>query len=96
MGGVYRNSPDLLTGYFLQLEGMQLAQNLNLSFYDISYGGPLDVQRFKSMFNPILKESFKTIYFKNNNFKFFIFNKLYSSFKSFIPKLISLKKTIFS
>lgn len=96
MGGVYRNSPDLLTGYFLQLEGMQLAQNLNLSFYDISYGGPIDVQRFKSMFNPILKESFKTIYFKNNNFKFFIFNKLYSNLKSFIPKLISLKKTMFS
>lgn len=94
MGGVYRNSPDFLTGYFLQLEGMQLAKSLNLSFYDISYGGPIEVQRFKSMFNPILKESFKTVYFKNNNFKFFIFNKLYSNLKSFIPKLISLKKTI--
>lgn len=96
MGGVYRNSPDLLTGYFLQVEGMQLAKSLNLSFYDISYGGPKDVQRFKSMFNPILKESFKTIYFKNNKFKFFIFNKLYSKFKNFLPKLISLKKSIFS
>ncbi|MBC5837041.1 hypothetical protein [Flavobacterium muglaense] len=96
MGGVYRNSPDLLTGYFLQLEGMLLARSMDLSFYDISYGGPDEVQRFKSMFNPVLKESYRTVYFKNNNIKFFIFKKVYSSFKSLIPKIISIKRAIIS
>ncbi len=96
MGGVYRNSPDLLTGYFLQIEGMLLAQSLDLPFYDISYGGPSEVQRFKSMFNPVLKEDYKTIYFKHNNLKFFIFQKVYSSFKSLIPMIVSIKRAIIS
>jgi lipid II:glycine glycyltransferase (peptidoglycan interpeptide bridge formation enzyme) len=92
MGGVYRNNPDLQTGYFLQLEGMLLARILNLTFYDISYGGPSEVQRFKSMFNPILKERYKTIHFINNHLKYLIFNKLYNRFKYLLPKLVSLFK----
>lgn len=91
MGGVYRHSPDLLTGYFLQVEAMLLAQKLNIGFYDISYGGPKEVQRFKKMFKPILNESYKTIHFKHSNIKYFIFNKFYNILKSKIPKIISIK-----
>lgn len=92
MGGIKRNTPDLLTGYFLQMEGMKLAKSLALKAYDISYGGPKEVQRFKSMFNPELSENYRSVYFINNKIKFYIFMRLYPLIKSVIFKLISFIK----
>jgi hypothetical protein len=54
MGGVKRHHPDLLTGYFLQVEALVFAVANNFELYNISVGGPPNVQRFKSMFNPEL------------------------------------------
>lgn len=96
MGGVYRNTPDLQTGYFLQLEGMLLAKELNLAFYDISFGGPVEVQRFKNMFNPVLIERFKTVYFTNNQIKLLTFNFLYYRLKNIISKLFAIFNKLFS
>lgn len=92
MGGVYRNNPDLLTGYFLQIEAMRLALKLNIPLFDISFGGPVEVQRFKGLFNPTLTEDYKTIYFIHKPLIFFVYNKFYSAFKGIIPLIVSIKK----
>ena len=94
MGGVYRSNPDLLTGYFLQFEAMLLAKRLDLGQYDISYGGPTQVQRFKKMFNPILSENYKNLHFIHTNWKYLIFKKLYDNMKNIILKIIKLKDNL--
>ena len=92
MGGVKRNKPDLLTGYFLQSEAMLLAINEGIDYYDISFGGPPEVQRFKSLFNPILNEHYKTIYFVNSKIKHLIFSFAYKYLKGFIKTIVLLLK----
>ena len=95
MGGVFRHKPDLLTGYFLQLESMKLSKELNLEFYNVSYGGPPKVQKFKNMFNPILEEKYKTIFFIHNKLKFLIFNFFYNTTRTFIFNIVKFKKRLF-
>ncbi|TDL99956.1 MAG: hypothetical protein C4K58_01555 [Flavobacteriaceae bacterium] len=92
MGGVLRNKPDLLTGYFLQTESMVLASKLGLQYYDISYGGPEEVQRFKRMFNPTLTEPYITIHFKHSNIRYFLFQNLFPVLKKYLSKIIALKQ----
>ncbi len=94
MGGVKRHSPDLLTGYFLQVEAMMLASSLGLDFYDVSYEGPKDVQRFKKMFNPTLKRDYTIIHFQHSYFKYKLFNLLYGKLKKYAFKIIELKRKI--
>lgn len=63
MGGVHRHSPDLNTGYFLQMEAMMMASRKNCQSYDVSCGGPIPVKKFKESFNPTFTEVGDTFYF---------------------------------
>lgn len=92
MGGVHRHTPDLNTGYFLQMEGMLLASEKNCKFYDISCGGPPAVKKFKQSFNPIFTDMGDTIHFVHNSFIFNLYKFLYKYVNSyFIQKLRYLK-----
>ena len=83
MGGVYRHHPDLLTGYYLQLEAILLSSKLNLSYYNISAGGPPEVKHFKGMFNPTYILCGETIHFTHNKILYFIYKKIIGSENEF-------------
>ena len=92
MGGVHRHSPDLNTGYFLQMEGMLLASEKNCKFYDISCGGPPAVKKFKESFNPIFTDIGETIHFVHNYFITYLYKILYKYVGSyFFQKIRYLK-----
>ncbi len=92
MGGVHRHTPDLNTGYFLQMEGIRLAGEKNCSYYDISCGGPPAVEKFKLSFNPIFTDVGETIHFIHNSFIFGMYNYLSKYLGSyFVQKLKQLK-----
>ena len=89
MGGVTRSTPDLLTGYFLQIEAIKLAKKLQMDYYNISYGGPSSVQKFKSQFNPTLIEAGVVYHKINNKLLYRVFKILYSSkFSTIILKIL--------
>ncbi len=94
MGGVKRHTPDLLTGYFLQTEAMMLAISLELDYYDVSYEGPKEVQRFKKMFNPKFRDDNTIVHFKHSSFKYNLFKLLYGNLKKYAFKIIELKRKI--
>lgn len=73
IGGIQRTSPDNQAGYFLQMEAMLYAIKLGYKFYNISSGGPVDVQRFKSQFNPKLSKFSFHCYHINNKFIYLLY-----------------------
>lgn len=92
LGGVKRHKPDLLTGYFLQMEAMLLASELNMDFYNITHGGPLEVQHFKDSFNPHLVKKGITVNIIHKRMLYVIFIWIYNSIKSFIPQIVKMRR----
>lgn len=96
-GGAKRESPDLLTGHFLQWEAIKMSLKENCLGYNISLGGSEGVKSFKSGFNtaPILVHDAK-YYLVLNRFTFnlfLFFEKKIKPYKATIAKFLSGKNT---
>lgn len=96
MGGVLREKPDIKLGYMLQWEIIKKSFEKGFKGYNISMGGSLGVQDFKSKFGA------ETIFYENPHFhvvlnKFYfglfkVFDKHMKPYKSRISKILSILK----
>ena len=96
LGGVKRETPNLLSGYALQWEAIKHALQSNHMGYNLSVGGSMGVRDFKSKFgaesiryeNPHYHYILKPIYFK----LFQYFDTYLKRYKSKISKILSRLK----
>lgn len=95
-GGAKRETPDLLTGHFLQWEAIKMSFNESCIGYNISLGGSDGVKSFKSGFNAneILAQDAKYYLVINRvTFNLFLFfEKKIKPHKRLVAKLLSRKK----
>jgi lipid II:glycine glycyltransferase (peptidoglycan interpeptide bridge formation enzyme) len=92
MGGTKKENPDVLAGYFLQWQAIQLSLKHNYLGYNISLGGSDGVVRFKKEFNPIViqnNQSFHWILMPMRFLLFRNFEKYLKPHKKFISRIIS-------
>lgn len=94
-GGAKRETPDLLSGHFLQWEALKMSFQEGCFGYNISIGGSDGVKSFKSGFNvtPILAQEAKYYLVLNSlTFNLFLFfEKKIKPYKGTIAKLLSRK-----
>jgi lipid II:glycine glycyltransferase (peptidoglycan interpeptide bridge formation enzyme) len=79
MGAAKRSNPDILTGYFLQYSAMIFAKSKGFKFYDISFGGPPSVRKFKGNFNPAYEEKSQDMYLSHGMLGSWVAKTLLSS-----------------
>jgi len=94
-GGAKRETPDLLSGHFLQWEALTMAFREGCVGYNISLGGSDGVKSFKGGFNvtPILAQEAKYYLVLNSlTFNLFLFfEQKIKPYKGTIAKLLSKK-----